>query len=686
MKLSDEVLKIPGVGPGIAKKFEKLGIKTVEDLLYLFPRRYIVREEVKRIARIKPGEDVVVKGKVIKKLKRNLEKGISESIVVISDGSGLVELVWRNMEFILGEYEIGQTIFAAGRAYQKSFGIYRLYHPEIVKEDEVAEALGMIPIYPQTEGLKSKTIRKFIDYALRKVQIKETLPDYILRGRNLVPIREALENLHFPKNGEDVLRGKKRVIYEQFLKFYLSLNMSSSLGKRRSVPLKRTGELTDKFIESLPFRLTEDQLRVMGEIEEDMGKEEAMHRLLQGDVGSGKTVVLLWSALIAIENGYQAALMAPTEILAEQIYSVAKKYLGNLVDIVLITSSMGRRDKLRVRQKTALGSAQLIIGTHALITDETMFKNLALAIVDEQHRFGVAQRARLLEKAKDFYPHFLVSTATPIPRTLALTVYGDLKVSRITKKPFDTVVYNRVIRENQKLNLYKWLFAKIKETKKQAYVIAPLIEDSEKTDLSSVERLYRELASLAPPDLRLGLLHGRTPLNERNVIMENFRRGEIDILVATTIVEVGVDVPNAKFMVVEDAHRFGISQLHQLRGRILRNSEAAYFIMVVPDKIGHDAYRRIKAVESITDGFVLAEEDLKIRGPGEIMGLRQHGEWILKGINISEISSDERFLKIAELAKKDAEYILSQDPDLSLEKNSILRESLEIFRNVITVG
>jgi len=686
MKLSDEVLKIPGVGPGIAKKFEKLGIKTVEDLLYLFPRRYIVREEVKRIARIKPGEDVVVKGKVIKKLKRNLEKGISESIVVISDGSGLVELVWRNMEFILGEYEIGQTIFAAGRAYQKSFGIYRLYHPEIVKEDEVAEALGMIPIYPQTEGLKSKTIRKFIDYALRKVQIKETLPDYILRGRNLVPIREALENLHFPKNGEDVLRGKKRVIYEQFLKFYLSLNMSSSLGKRRSVPLKRTGELTDKFIESLPFRLTEDQLRVMGEIEEDMGKEEAMHRLLQGDVGSGKTVVLLWSALIAIENGYQAALMAPTEILAEQIYSVAKKYLGNLVDIVLITSSMGRRDKLRVRQKTALGSAQLIIGTHALITDETMFKNLALAIVDEQHRFGVAQRARLLEKAKDFYPHFLVSTATPIPRTLALTVYGDLKVSRITKKPFDTVVYNRVIRENQKLNLYKWLFAKIKETRKQAYVIAPLIEDSEKTDLSSVERLYRELASLAPPDLRLGLLHGRTPLNERNVIMENFRRGEIDILVATTIVEVGVDVPNAKFMVVEDAHRFGISQLHQLRGRILRNSEAAYFIMVVPDKIGHDAYRRIKAVESITDGFVLAEEDLKIRGPGEIMGLRQHGEWILKGINISEISSDERFLKIAELAKKDAEYILSQDPDLSLEKNSILRESLEIFRNVITVG
>jgi RecG-like helicase len=686
MKLSDEVLKIPGVGPGIAKKFEKLGIKTVEDLLYLFPRRYIVREEVKRIARIKPGEDVVVKGKVIKKLKRNLEKGISESIVVISDGSGLVELVWRNMEFILGEYEIGQTIFAAGRAYQKSFGIYRLYHPEIVKEDEVAEALGMIPIYPQTEGLKSKTIRKFIDYALRKVQIKETLPDYILRGRNLVPIREALENLHFPKNGEDVLRGKKRVIYEQFLKFYLSLNMSSSLGKRRSVPLKRTGELTDKFIESLPFRLTEDQLRVMGEIEEDMGKEEAMHRLLQGDVGSGKTVVLLWSALIAIENGYQAALMAPTEILAEQIYSVAKKYLGNLVDIVLITSSMGRRDKLRVRQKTALGSAQLIIGTHALITDETMFKNLALAIVDEQHRFGVAQRARLLEKAKDFYPHFLVSTATPIPRTLALTVYGDLKVSRITKKPFDTVVYNRVIRENQKLNLYKWLFAKIKETKRQAYVIAPLIEDSEKTDLSSVERLYRELASLAPPDLRLGLLHGRTPLNERNVIMENFRRGEIDILVATTIVEVGVDVPNAKFMVVEDAHRFGISQLHQLRGRILRNSEAAYFIMVVPDKIGHDAYRRIKAVESITDGFVLAEEDLKIRGPGEIMGLRQHGEWILKGINISEISSDERFLKIAELAKKDAEYILSQDPDLSLEKNSILRESLEIFRNVITVG
>jgi ATP-dependent DNA helicase RecG len=686
MNLSDEVLKIPGVGPKIARKLEKLGIRTVEDLLYLLPRRYIVRGEVRRMASIKPGEDVVVRGKVIKKLKRNLERGVSEAIVVISDGSALVELVWRNMEFVLGEYEIGQIVFAAGRAYQRSFGIYRLYHPEIVREEEISEVVGIIPVYPQTEGLKSKTIRKFIDYALKNVKIKETLPEYVIKSRNLVSLREALEGLHFPKTEEDILRGKKRIIYEQFLKFYLSLNLSSSFGKRKSVPLRRTGELTEKFVESLPFRLTEEQLKVMAEIEEDMGKEEAMHRLLQGDVGSGKTVVLLWSALIAIENGYQAALMAPTEILAEQIYSVAKSFLGNLVDIVLITSSMGKREKLKARQKTALGSAQLIIGTHALITDETMFRNLALAIVDEQHRFGVAQRARLLEKAKDIYPHFLVSTATPIPRTLALTVYGDLRVSRITKRPFDTVVYNRVVRENQRLNLYRWLFAKIKETKRQAYVIAPLIEESEKIDVSSVERLYKELLSIAPPEIRIGILHGRTPLNERNLIMERFRKGEIDVLVSTTIVEVGVDVPNAKFMVVEDAHRFGISQLHQLRGRILRNNEPAYFIMVVPDKIGYDAYRRIKAVESITDGFVLAEEDLKIRGPGEIMGLKQHGEWMLKGINISEISSDERFLKIVEIAKKDAEYILSQDPDLVLERNLPLRESLELFRNVITVG
>ncbi len=686
MRLSDDVMKIPGIGTKIAKKFEKLEVKTVEDLLYLIPRRYIMRSEVKRIASIKPGEDVVIRGKVIKKLKRNLEKSISESIVVISDGSGLVELVWRNMDFVLSEYEIGQTVFAAGRAYQRSFGVYRLYHPEIVQEEEVKEMIGIIPIYPQTEGLKSKTIRKFVNYALTNADINETLPDYILKSRSLVSLREAFEKLHFPKTEEDILKGKKRVIYEQFLKFYLSLNISSSFGKRKSVSIKRTGELTDKFIQSLPFHLTEDQMRVMGEIEEDMSKEEAMHRLLQGDVGSGKTIVLLWSALIAIENGYQAAIMAPTEILAEQIYSVSKNYLGNMVDIVLITSSMSRRDKLRARQKTALGSAQLVIGTHALITDDTVFRNLALAIVDEQHRFGVAQRARLLEKSKDFYPHFLVSTATPIPRTLALTVYGDLKVSRISKRPFETSVYNRVIRKNQRINLYRWLFAKIEETKRQAYVIAPSIEESEKLDISSVERLYREILSLAPYDINIGMLHGRIPLNERNQIMEKFRMGEIDILVATTVVEVGVDVPNAKFMVVEDAHRFGISQLHQLRGRILRNSETAYFIMVVPDKIGHDAYRRIKAVESITDGFVLAEEDLKIRGPGEIMGLKQHGDWILKGINIAEISSDERFLKIVEVAKRDAEYILSQDPELTLNKNSILRESLELFRNVVTVG
>lgn len=685
MKLDLEVRFLKGVGENRAKKLRKLGIRTVEDLLFFLPRRYIIRNEIKRIAYIKAGEDVVVRGRVIKKFKRYKENNILEAVIVISDGSGIVELIWRNMEFILGKFEIGDIIVAAGRAYSgRSFGSFRIYHPEIASEDEL---VGITPIYPQTEGLKSKTIHKLVEIALKHVEIPETLPEYIVKSRGLVPLKDALYYLHFPKNEQEILQGKKRVIYEQFLKFYLSLNISASFGKRKAIPLKRKGKYTDEFIRNLPFKLTDEQIKVMKEIEDDMSKDEAMHRLLQGDVGSGKTVVLLWSALIAIENGYQAALMAPTEILAEQIFSVAYRYLKPLgINVVLLTSSQKDRVKRMIRGEVRSGRAQLVIGTHALITDKTVFKKLALAIVDEQHRFGVAQRARLVEKARDYYPHFLVSTATPIPRTLALTVYGDLKVSRITKRPFKTVVYNRVVRKGQRLNLYKWLFRKIIETKRQAYIIAPLIEESEKLQLLSVQKLYENLISIAPPEINVGLIHGRMKLEERNRIMEKFRSGEIDILVSTTIIEVGIDVPNAKFMVIEDAHRFGIAQLHQLRGRILRNEDPAYFIMVIPERIGYEAYLRIKAVESITDGFVLAEEDMKIRGPGEIIGTRQHGEWSLRGINLAEISSDERFLKIVEVAKRDAEYILTKDPDLLNEKNTILRNTIQNFKDAITVG
>jgi len=372
-----------------------------------------------------------------------------------------------------------------------------------------------------------------------------------------------------------------------------------------------------------------------------------MHRLLQGDVGSGKTVVLLYASLIAVENGYQAALMAPTEILAEQLFMVAENYLRPLgVNVVLLTSSLKARTKRSIRNEVATGMAQVVIGTHALITDETVFKNLALAIVDEQHRFGVAQRARLLEKgAGEYYPHFLVSTATPIPRTLALTVYGDLEVSRIKERPFKAKVINRIVYKDQRAQVYRFLFGKVRETGKQAYVIAPLIEESEKLEnVTSVQELYDELRAAAPPDIRLGLVHGRMPFEERKAVMERFRRGEIHVLVATTVIEVGVDVPNAKYMVVEDANRFGIAQLHQLRGRIMRSEDTAFFIMVAPRRMSYEARMRLRAIASITDGFALAEEDLKIRGPGELLGTRQHGEFSFRGISLADISSDNILL------------------------------------------
>ncbi len=671
-----DVKYLKGVGPKRAKRLEKLGVRTVEDLLYLLPRRYVDRSRIQRIAHLTGGKEVVVRGRVVEKFKTTTH-GKREAVIRISDGTGYLDLVWRNMDFILGTFKVGQTIYAAGRVYVYG-GNRRMYFPEV--EEEGKDVVGIIPIYPQTEGLSSKALRNIIRKALESVEIPETLPEYILRSRRLPGREEAFRYLHVPENPDQIILGKKRIVYEELLTFYLRLNLGSRLGRRRAIPLKRTGELTDRFVENLPFKLTGDQMRAIREIEEDMAKEEAMHRLLQGDVGSGKTVVLLYASLIAVENGYQAALMVPTEILAEQLFMVAENYLRPLgVNVVLLTSSLSARTKRSIRNEVATGQAQVVIGTHALITDETVFKNLALAIVDEQHRFGVAQRARLLEKGtKDHYPHFLVSTATPIPRTLALTVYGDLEVSRIRERPFKAKVINRIVYKDQRAQVYRFLFGKIRETGKQAYVIAPLIEESEKLeDVTSVQDLYDELRAAAPPDISIGLVHGRMSFEERKAVMERFRRGEIHVLVATTVIEVGVDVPNAKYMVVEDANRFGIAQLHQLRGRIMRSEDPAFFIMVAPRRMSYEARMRLRAIASITDGFALAEEDLKIRGPGELLGTRQHGEFSFRGISLADISSDNRLLRMAEVCRKDARYILSNDPYLKRPENVLLRKSVE---------
>ncbi|NPA79733.1 MAG: ATP-dependent DNA helicase RecG [Thermotogae bacterium] len=686
--LETDVKYLKGVGPKRAKLLNKLGVRTVEDLLYLLPRRYVDRSVVRRIAMLQRGQEAVVRGRILEKF-RSMASGRREAIIRISDGTGTLDLVWRNMDFILGRFKVGQVVYAAGRVYIYG-GTRRMYFPEV--EEEGKDITGILPIYPQTEGLSSKVLRQIIRGVLREVDIPETLPRYILRARGLPGRKEALRYLHTPKSKEEIHLGRGRIAYEELLKFYLRLNMGSKLGRRRAIPLRRTGELTDRFVESLPFTLTRDQRRAMAEIEEDMAKEEAMHRLLQGDVGSGKTVVLLYASLIAIESGYQAALMAPTEILAEQLFMVAENYLRPLgVNVVLLTSSLGSRTKRNIRGEIATGRAQLVIGTHALITEDTTFKNLALAIVDEQHRFGVAQRARLLEKGRgDTYPHFLVSTATPIPRTLALTLYGDLEVSRIRERPFKGEVINRIVWKEHRAQVYRFLFGKILETGKQAYVIAPLIEESEKLeDVVSVQRLYEELRAVAPPQIRLGLVHGRMPYEERKEEMERFRAGEIDILVATTVIEVGVDVPNAKYMVVEDANRFGIAQLHQLRGRIMRSEDTAFFIMIAPRKMSYEASMRLRAVANITDGFTLAEEDLKIRGPGELLGTRQHGELSFRGISLADISSDNRLLRIAEICRQDARHILQKDPHLRKPENRLLRTLIErtfASQDIVDVG
>ncbi len=443
--------------------------------------------------------------------------------------------------------------------------------------------------------------------------------------------------------------------------FFLNLLLSTHYKELFAPKLERKGHLTDKLIQKLPFSLTNAQKKVISEIEEDLNKTIPMHRLLQGDVGSGKTIVALYASLIAIENGYQSAIMAPTEILAEQLYNVISYWTFGLnVNVALLTSDIKQSIKYKILKDLSDGKIDLIIGTHALIVEDVKFKKLGLVIIDEQHRFGVNQRALLLKKSKEWTPHFLVMTATPIPRTLALTLYGDLDVSIIDEKPFNPKIITKWVFEDKRQVVYNWLFKEILEKNKQAYVVAPLIEQSEKLQVKAVEEIYNFINSIKPPEILVGIVHGRMNREERQKNMQDFRNGKFHILVATTVIEVGIDIPNATIMIIEHAERFGISQLHQLRGRIARSNSTAYCVLITPREVSDDAKKRLQALVELTDGFKLSEIDLEIRGPGDLLGTRQHGIMEFKFTNLL----DNEHKKIISIARKDAIFLLQKDPKL----------------------
>jgi len=648
LTLDTPVQYVKHVGPQRAQFLKKIGVETVYDLLFLAPRRYEDRTKIAKISSLKPNTYATVKGFVRAVGPRKLI-GKNGASIIIEDDSGWVEAFWSIPE-MASRFSLEDEVILSGRVtFDKYSGRPVFIHPEyaIVGKKNVEELVGgaIVPIYPQTENLDTKTLRKIIYNLLNdeRLHIPETIPPLIRQKYALFTRKEAIKKLHFPESIEEAFKARETLVFEEAFYFFLKLNWKKENTLKVAPPLNPNGSLVDQFLSSLPFKLTKAQERVMKEIAEDLSKNKPMHRLLQGDVGAGKTIVALYSMLIAVQNGYQATLMAPTEPLAEQHFIVTNELLKDLgVNIVLLSRTTSKRNRLETLEKIRNGDAQIVIGTHAILQEDVEFKNLALAVVDEQHRFGVAQRGKLLEKQENFTPHFLVMTATPIPRTLALTFYGDLSVSILDEKPANRAKIKTVVRTEEKREaIYNWLFEKVKEGEK-AYIIAPVIEKSESLEIKGCEEIFKKLQSIAPPHVKLGILHGRLPTDVKRETMLKFRTGEYNVLVATTIIEVGIDVPDATIIIIEHAERFGLAQLHQLRGRVGRSDKKSYCILIRAEKITEDAQKRLEALEKTSDGFELAEIDLEIRGPGEFLGKKQHGFGAFK---ILDLKRDQEIIK-----------------------------------------
>jgi ATP-dependent DNA helicase RecG len=675
---------LKGVGPVRAEALRTVGIETLEDVLELMPRRYLDRSDVRKIKEIDEGETVTVIGTVL--TKQLIERGKKRLIVRITDETGLLDAVWFNQARLFSKmFSEGQTIAFSGKVTR--YKTWQMIHPDFDVISEGKEPLNtgqLIPLYPSTSELKKAWIsnyvfRKILFLALKKFgrQIPETLPLPLIKKYALLHRSAAYQQMHFPDSHEMLHQAFRRFKYEEL--FYLQILMALRKSQYQSpeigleIPVNDTAfaELT----RSLPFQLTNAQEKVLREIRRDITSGKPMNRLVQGDVGSGKTAVALLAMQMAIAAGYQAALMAPTEILAQQHFQNIRSLLKNReIRVALLIGSLSEKGKKAVHKRILEGKVDLIVGTHALIQEKVVFKNLGLVVIDEQHRFGVLQRGELIEKGKS--PHVLVMTATPIPRTLALTLYGDLDVSTIDELPPGRQPIKTYHRTEDRLPLI-WDFVREHIRKgEQAYIVYPLVEESEKLELKAATETYQHLQEDVFPEFKIGLLHGRQKPDEKETVMQQFKQGKLQILVSTTVIEVGVDVPNATIMVIEHAERFGLSQLHQLRGRVGRGKSASYCILVTPKEINEVAKERMEVMVRTNDGFVIAEEDLRLRGSGEFLGTRQSGMPDLKYANLI---TDQ---KIIECARIDAFEIVQSDPQLRKAEHEIIHTRiLEKFKD-----
>lgn len=663
---------LKGVGEKTEKLFLKLNLRTTEDLLTYYPHRYDTYEPAVSVRELTQDKVQAVAGVLSQGVVQTRVRNLTIlTAVVVSEGEKL-SLTWFNAPYLRNTLKKGNSYVFRGKVIRKN-GRLCMEHPEIFTPAGYEEVLHrMQPVYGLTFGLTNKTITKYVKQLLEEMPLEgEYLPEDIRENYQLADYNFAVQNIHFPKNQAAFFQARNRLVFDEFLFFILAVQRLKEKVEavQNEFPMKPVWE-TEQVVENLPYHLTHAQENVWHEVERDLCSHRLMSRLVQGDVGSGKTILAFLAMILAAQNGYQAALMAPTEVLAVQHYQA----LGQLLEenhlehcrAVLLTGSTTAKERREIYRQMAQGEANLIVGTHALIQEKAQYQNLALVITDEQHRFGVRQRDALLERGP--IPHVLVMSATPIPRTLAIILYGDLDISVIDELPAQRLpIKNCVVNTSYRPKAYQFIEQQVRQGR-QAYIICPMVEESENLEAENVLEYTQRLEEIFPPDIRIASLHGRMKPKEKNQIMETFSRGEIQILVSTTVVEVGVNVPNATVMMVENAERFGLAQLHQLRGRVGRGSHQSYCIFMQGNQ--EEVSKRLKILSQSNDGFYIAAEDLKLRGPGDLFGIRQSGQMEFR---LADIYQDASILKKASEA---AAEILALDPDLELPQYGKLKEKL----------